>query len=1037
MSNSIITDAALRYMESNTLDYINLWRFMESSRLFEFSLINLYKTRTPDSSTLVSGASYINLSNLKLNKNRALTALGTYITINEIPGEVYRFPSVRNLYTREDVAAKVTPILESLKNRGSSRKKSFHVFVNGLKVPDEQAFVFASQKATELYLSSNWFIDEQNGSPYPNNIACVDKDFRNIPYNNFYREGVTSSYIVGIPLTTTVNGVTKRIVPSNTLLNNKNIVNVWVNNKHVSSDKYEINTISGSTTFDIRFLEPPASGGYSLEVIIDPTILGRYSENMTDNNNKTLVYLPKNADEIKADSSIFVHMTDVYVGGLRICHDYLVQKTHRHILVNKPLWMSLDTSETEIVLSDKSEVDTSMAQYINDFMEYEKWGSDEDNAKAILDMDSNLIVSPSFVSSARMVYPPSEDVYYKLDTMVNTHLPNDTKALKMLEENSHYLKNLLKYYAIKEESYTERMYVDSTPSTANIILDLDNSDKYNVESRMMEVHTNGLKIPSGNTSLITKYNTDMISIPRNLIGNDLIMYRYPSMNNKQKYLKLSAAIFADNLNQWVTLDPNVDFSIEGDIGDFNADELSVFTIADRNTDTSHLFLNFTGGTTYYKIVENQGMSQYLLRSDPLDSTKLQMKIPTGSSISTSDTLYITNPKFHGCNTYKIVDMDEYSTSRILLNTVVNGDIVPLVIGDYLIKVYKNGTLMLPEIDWFISTPTDLPNTTSSTLVFKTIIEDTDIIEVEYTGIKNKYLASYISVPKSNKYGFIFFDKLQIPFSLDYMDLYVNGRKLNDSDIVVYSDRLIRVNENTSLPFYDIVLCTRFKIDYENFTPFIEKANENICDFDEYIKRFCSKEIFEFSYDMDVISDIDINTIFEEKADFTDSEKIPNPIVDREIFIRFDTLMNRLQHDYNRELNLMSKYFDSNVYKSIVSAEYLMLVSKEYMEGHYIRFDSNSEKEQMAKTWFFDPNAQYRTRGETLKLIVDMFKSGESQMNNIINSNTILNDEHQLFKKYIYKSDFLALDSNYTFDKKDNITKNLILNSNNIVWRNKQ
>ena len=73
--------------------------------------------------------------------------------------------------------------------------------------------------------------------------------------------------------------------------------------------------------------------------------------------------------------------------------------------------------------------------------------------------------------------------------------------------------------------------------------------------------------------------------------------------------------------------------------------------------------------------------------------------------------------------------------------------------------------MVPDKDYFIVEPKNYSRLTSSIIIFKRTINTDDAIDITFTGIKGKCFANYTSILSTNTYGFIYFDTLNIPFSL--------------------------------------------------------------------------------------------------------------------------------------------------------------------------------------------------------------------------------------------------------------------------------
>ncbi len=137
------------------------------------------------------------------------------------------------------------------------------------------------------------------------------------------------------------------------------------------------------------------------------------------------------------------------------------------------------------------------------------------------------------------------------------------------------------------------------------------------------------------------------------------------------------------------------------------------------------------------------------------------------------------------------------------------------------------------------------------------------------------------------------------------------------------------------------------------------------------------------------------------------------------------LLERLTRDYNRDANLITKYFDSNVRKPIFKDEYLILMEPRQVELHEIEFDSQL-KEDISEDFVLDQNKYYRTEEEIWKVIhgmtIDIFET--------IDSNYTLLDRYliPLVSKYIYSDDAVPLNANKEWVN-ENVPEDLVFDSN--------
>lgn len=993
MNTPVVSDDALKFMESNTIDFIQTKRLIESTNLREF-----YKF----------GMSYETLERdfLIPPGNRTDSVTGKLITV-ENNARYFRFPAKMKLYDANESYGKVEPKVQSLVERGKAKRRSLVVFVNGSKVPDADVYVYASPAGTDIFIPITYF--SQFGL---NDVVCVLKNYSDGYYNNYYNANQHGDKVFNIP--TNIGNLTHEMV------------NVWVNGKYVAKDDY---TISPSASrFNIVF-KPGymITDLFSIEVLLDKHQIAKHSENFVGSDKKVTVYVPKDAS-VLTETSIFVNMCDIYINGDRISPSKLTQKTHRHIRYEKTLQDNeLESLVTEIVLSDNNVEAKAFADYVNDFMEYEKWAKDEITQKV---MDNNapegVFIKPDFVSLDKLSFPAENK--YKFDDSKTFELSNEQRAIMMIRENRHYIKNILKWWAVEEETYNvKRNGIVKPGEKVTINLDMDSSDAKNVDTRNIELFVNDKKVPDNDLLYINQWGTDNIQIPISKFStgsgktDKVRLYKYDSENTMIPFYKFSTGSEIKGHGEFRI--ESID-GVDGSLGEFKLDELRVFRqIQDVESDKEHLFVQISGGSVYYDILPKTEYSLRLIHNPETNKDDLYISIPESSSIGNNEILMIVNPKFHTQLKFRLQDTGDYNSQfRVILNPVESGEIIPVILNDYLVKVFVNGTLLVPELDYILMTPEKYDRLTSSQILFRRVITMDDVIEVEISGIKNKQYAGYREIPAKNKYGFIFFDKLNIPFSLDYMDLYINDKKLCEDDVVVYTDRLIRVKENVLLPMKNIVLYTRLDRDLEDFKPYIDAYNEDECSFDNYIRQFCGNEIFD---DTKFESIKDINEIYEDEFDSSDKVLV-NVDPDYKSQSRFDTFMDRLARDFNRDVNLVSKIFDANKLKDFTPVEYAILIPEEIRKSRVVQLDANGS-DDVSEDFILDANKYYRTDPQIAKLIVDIFHTSETL--NELDANVDMSSyRNPLTKNFIYPEDICEFDANVEFSDSE-VTEDIIIDAN--------
>jgi hypothetical protein len=1004
MPQEIVTDDVLRYMETNTIDYIENWRIKESSTLFEYYLKDLVYNDLI-AHMLVPSGNTVKMSN------------GQIVNI-PVSEKLFMFPTTKILYDKNEHNEQVIPKLQSLYERGMKFRRSFSVYINGKKIPDAQIYVFASPQGTDLFIPTRFWNAEGL-----NTLVCTVHDYSDGKYANASLGYHSGNILANIP-------IPKRLQSSF----EKKFLKVYIAGLYIPNDAYTI--VNHGTKCDIHLLDASKYGSeYDYEATIDGSIMDSYDNNYLNTSNDLFMYIPKDASAL-IETAVFLYMCDIYINGYRIPSHDLLQKSYRHFMYKRPLpeeYLAAPYT-TQIVVSDKHILAKEFARYIDSFMEYEKWVTDDMAVRQISgDEEPTYDIKPPFVNYATMTFPPNNK--YIFDSEITRMMSNYQRALKMIEENSHYFENLLRYYNIEEEEYTVQRDTLGTDfnRTVSILLDNDVVGKHLSATRACELYINDKKIPNDDLFFYTKINADMLKIPITKFPqgetSTVKLYKLHSKNQSQEYCRFIAdGSFAHN-NIWIKLSDIA--SISGGLGSYDLNELRVFRqLHPGEGDDGYYYIKQHEGNISFGVVQNQP-TNYSLREtmDGNGKVHVEIKIPNTSPIRLDDIVYIVNPKFHSSKSFVVSDNNDTinNESRLILNNVVGGEIIPKFIGEYLTKLFVNGKIFVPNIDYFILDPEKNVNLSSTIVIFRKQINPGDVVEIVHTGIRNKFLCGYLDIPVENKYGFIFLSTLPIPFSLDYIDMYINDTKLTKDNVVIYSDRLIRI-KGIELPFRNVALFTRFRIPFDWFYPYMEQYASTGSLFDIYIKEFCRQVIYDDISDP-VNPDVPkIDDVFEDNqvnGGATPPEPAPvNPNPPPIEII--DPFLDRFGRDMMSGQNMVSKYFDANEYKLIDFDEYLILLSDDQKASQAINFNANA-KEHIREDFDFNPNAQYRSLPEIYKVIADTFISGAILIP--MDSNTTLVPYvDPLIETYLYPSDVLPIDSNRIF-KEDELTEDVVLDSN--------
>ena len=263
----------------------------------------------------------------------------------------------------------------------------------------------------------------------------------------------------------------------------------------------------------------------------------------------------------------------------------------------------------------------------------------------------------------------------------------------------------------------------------------------------------------------------------------------------------------------------------------------------------------------------------------------------------------------------IVDLSDI-TIPIRPSSVDNVPIIP--VGGYM--VYLNDTLLFNGIDYVFRHPGNYDIIGYTSLGLKRRVKMGDVISIYFNEVKNEIIGRSNDVLSKegiiyNKYGLIYFGKLQFPYSPRYIDLYINGKFIHPSEIDILSDKLIRVPEVHN-PMFDIYAESSLSADPTALKKFFTYTNTEL---EDAISNWFVD--FDFSTLVDPTDESLGNKVYESFDDNVDSVgKIPNPIYEGDIEEITPTRFNLLENAYliwlkSNEVKTLMSY--KNIRKEVV------------------------------------------------------------------------------------------------------------------------
>lgn len=190
-----------------------------------------------------------------------------------------------------------------------------------------------------------------------------------------------------------------------------------------------------------------------------------------------------------------------------------------------------------------------------------------------------------------------------------------------------------------------------------------------------------------------------------------------------------------------------------------------------------------------------------------------------------------------------------------------------------VYVYCGNDKFIEGIDYFVKTPEDDPSIAGSFIIMKRVVLPGQQVDIYFSNHKTTSIYNKTGYFENNNYGLFYLGNLNFPFSLKYLNFYINGNKLGENDIDILSDKLIRVH-SIPVPMYDLVVESVFTVDDAELAPFLQLYQTD--KFEDYLARLFVGANYAGSIDNSE-SNYDINEVYESFIDTVDSvNKRPNP-----------------------------------------------------------------------------------------------------------------------------------------------------------------
>lgn len=444
----------------------------------------------------------------------------------------------------------------------------------------------------------------------------------------------------------------------------------------------------------------------------------------------------------------------------------------------------------------------------------------------------------------------------------------DVRAITFLhthKDHPHVMRNFLENYGYDIEYYS----VDYNGNDAYVYIGLDEHIDTST-GKSYDISINNNHIPNEELIVINKDVTDVFQIPGKYFkkgSNNVDIQIVDIIDVEYKQCKLSDIRSVDGF-QMVTVDANKYFPT---LGDWNENIIILEKINDGDSED---IVNFpTSSGKGYKLFSDE---YYTLRYENNTLYILFTITPTNDFV-------IYNKNFSTTYRYTKPTTETVADVKIPIYFGSTNDPIPYIPRGK-VFVYNGGEKLIENVDYFVKHPENDETVAGSFIIMKKTVLPGSSVDIYFTNFKTNVVFSYSGYFQNNRYGLFYLGSLRYPFSLKYMNLYINGKKLNESDVDILSDKLIRIH-SMEAPLYDLAVESAFTLDDSELEPFIREYEPD--NFEKYLAWLFRAVDYtrEYSEDSDESDAYDPNEIYEEFIDTVDSVfKKPNPIARNGVWI---------------------------------------------------------------------------------------------------------------------------------------------------------
>lgn len=760
--------------------------------------VNLNKSKDNMSglySTMIIDQNYVNRSMKEFNRTSGKAANGREI---EVSGVEPYFKITTNLKISqlafENRMFKMSNTLET-------EIPGFFMYVDGKKIPDDKVVYYPSESYTDIFLP---LIDWQDLIE-PRVVYFESVYFKNHVYVHFYKYNYNSNTI-----SLKCDYSNDRYVDKETFDAKKGMV--FLNGLLISPDKYTI-TLENQV-MEVVFNEFIKG---ELEFFYNPSIAyKKYNEfSKTQSTNRLVMDIDKNSYKDILRGGVPKFTSQVFINGLKIRNSDIEQIGRQHYRVKKE--DAFDVNDYQLIIQDYDFIDDDKyIIYGSDYYLQKMIGNDRLNkgfngekTGTVFDDFNTFNVFEVMCNNGER-YDNQKNINF-YDYFRSNEVDVNTLLAQVLVKNPWLMKDFMKFFAkTNVQKYLKTN--DTLPDTFTIGT-MTKVDEVN-EDFTYEIFIDGKYISPANYKVETKNGSNLIHIN----GDILKPNAYNLLELTETISKKAQSVFfkVDVVNSDIKRAANsndkykMNYTLKKEVyGIKFSGNVNDITVLKRLTDGAELICP-SDSTVGYVVVNHQKV----VSKD--EEGKEVIVFLFEEEFDDDIVIYFKNFFFKTSFLYYIDKKQDLENMSFLTFGTADKPLPVLASGTP--KLYVDNDYFLYGIDYSYSTPENNVKMGGSAITYIRNIKEGASISFSIENISNKTFLSKYNVEYESKYGLLYFSQLPFPFSLDYLELYIDSTKVTNDMIQILSDKLIRV-VGLPVPFTDINLTSKFAYNWDLIEPY--------------------------------------------------------------------------------------------------------------------------------------------------------------------------------------------------------------------------